>query len=97
MKIIRFIPAFAAMLAAVLSFPLPAVAVSDKEIAAPSAVLMDALSGEVLFGKNPHEIRACASVTKVMTLDLVMEALDSGRIKWTDQVTASTGRDYDCG
>ena len=89
MKIIRFIPAFAAMLAAVLSFPLPAVAVSDKEIAAPSAVLMDALSGEVLFGKNPHEIRACASVTKVMTLDLVMEALDSGRIKWTDQVTAS--------
>ena len=89
MKIIRFIPAFAAMLAAVLSFPLPAVAVSDKEIAAPSAVLMDALSGEVLFGKNPHEVRACASVTKVMTLDLVMEALDSGRIKWTDQVTAS--------
>ena len=66
-----------------------ALAVSDKDITAPSAVLMDASTGEVLYAKEPHQVRACASITKVMTLTLVMEALDSGKIKWSDKVTAS--------
>lgn len=69
--------------------PLYACAVKDEDISAPSAVLMDAAGGEVLYSKNPHEVRACASITKVMTLILVMEALDSGKIRWTDTVTAS--------
>ncbi len=64
-------------------------ALSDKEITAPSAVLIDAQNGTVLYEKNAHEIRACASITKVMTLTLVMEALDSGKISWQDTVTAS--------
>ncbi len=64
-------------------------ALSEKEITAPSAVLMDAKSGKVLFEKNAHEIRACASITKVMTLILVMEAIDSGKLRWEDTVTAS--------
>ena len=64
-------------------------ALSDNEITAPSAVLMDAETGEVLYQKNPHEVRACASITKVMTLTLVMEAIDSGKISWSDKVTAS--------
>lgn len=89
MRIIRFVPAFLAVAAALVSFPADVQAISEKEISAPAAVLMDSLSGEVLYVKNPHEVRACASVTKVMTLDLVMEALDSGKIKWTDEVTAS--------
>lgn len=59
------------------------------EIAAPSAVLMDAATGTVLYEKNAHEPLAPASVTKIMTLLLVMEALDSGRISWEDTVTAS--------
>ena len=59
------------------------------EIAAPSAVLMDAATGTVLYEKNAHEPLAPASVTKIMTLLLVMEALDSGRISWDDTVTAS--------
>ena len=59
------------------------------EIAAPSAVLMDAATGTVLYEKNAHEPLAPASVTKIMTLLLVMEALDSGRISWDDMVTAS--------
>ncbi len=67
----------------------PVNALSDKEITAPSAVLMDPRSGKVLYEKNAHEVRPCASITKVMTLTLVMEALDSGRIKLTDTVTAS--------
>ena len=59
------------------------------EIDAPSAVLMDLATGTVLFEKNSHARLAPASVTKVMTLLLVMEALDDGRISWDDFVSAS--------
>ena len=54
-----------------------------------SAVLMDAATGTVLAQENPHDALAPASVTKVMTLLLIMEAIDSGRIRWEDPVTAS--------
>lgn len=64
-------------------------ALSDEEITAPSAVLMEPESGKVLYEKNAHEQRACASVTKVMTLILVMEAIESGKLGWEDMVTAS--------
>ena len=68
---------------------LSANAVSPDDIEAPSAVLMESSTGRVLFEKNSHEKRPCASITKVMTVILVMEALDSGKIKLTDTVTAS--------
>ena len=58
-------------------------------VRAPSAILIDAATGTVLFEKNADERREPASVTKVMTLLLVMEALDAGQIGWDDQVTAS--------
>ena len=58
-------------------------------VAAPSAVLMDMTSGEVLFEQNSHEARPIASVTKVMTLLLVMEAIDSGQIGYDDSVSVS--------
>ncbi len=61
----------------------------EIDVPAPSAILMDAATGTVLFEKNANERLAPASVTKVMTLLLVMEALDSGRIGWDDTVTAS--------
>lgn len=64
-------------------------ALSDEEITAPSAVLMESVSGRVLYEKNAHEQRACASVTKVMTLILVMEAIESGKLGWDDMITAS--------
>ena len=54
-----------------------------------SALLMDAATGTVLYESNAHEALAPASVTKVMTLLLIMEAVDSGRIGWEDTVTAS--------
>ena len=54
-----------------------------------SALLMDAATGTVLYENNAHEALAPASVTKVMTLLLIMEAIDSGRIGWEDAVTAS--------
>ena len=59
------------------------------EIAAPSAVLMEAATGTVLYEKDAHTPLPPASVTKIMTLLLVMEALDAGRIGWDDTVTAS--------
>ena len=64
-------------------------ALSEDDISAPSAVLTDAASGKILFEKNAHEQRPCASITKVMTLTLVMEAIDSGKISLDDTVTAS--------
>jgi len=75
------------MLVSVL--PVSAAALADTEVKAPSAVLMEAQTGKLLYEKNSHEKRPCASITKVMTLLLVMEALDSGKIKLTDTVTAS--------
>ncbi|MBQ3264372.1 MAG: D-alanyl-D-alanine carboxypeptidase [Ruminococcus sp.] len=82
---------FAVMLSAViLCVPtLTAGALSEDDISAPSAILMDANSGKILFEKNAHEQRACASITKVMTLTLVMEAVDNGKIHMDDVVTAS--------
>ena len=59
------------------------------EVAGKSAVLMDAATGTVLFEKNAHEPMAPASVTKVMTMLLIMEAIDAGKIGWDDMVTAS--------
>lgn len=73
-----------------MSVPMRAAsALSEEEVKAPAAVLMEAQTGKVLYEKNPHEKRACASITKVMTLLLVMEALDAGKIALTDTVTAS--------
>ena len=62
---------------------------AELEVAAPSAVLMETATGTVLYEKNAHERLAPASVTKVMTLLLVMEALENGRISWDDMVIAS--------
>ena len=54
-----------------------------------SAVLMEASTGQVLFEQNADEALPPASVTKIMTLLLVMEAIDSGKIKLDDMVSAS--------
>lgn len=54
-----------------------------------SAILMEAGTGRVLFEQNADEALPPASVTKIMTLLLVMEAIDSGKIKLDDMVSAS--------
>ena len=61
----------------------------ELDVAGKSAVLMDAATGTILYESNSHEPLAPASVTKVMTLLLIMEAIDSGSINWNDTVTAS--------
>ncbi|MGM9604786.1 MAG: D-alanyl-D-alanine carboxypeptidase family protein [Faecousia sp.] len=79
------------LLAAVLTaalLPQRAAAV-NLELNAKSALLMDVATGTVLYEKECHERLAPASVTKVMTMLLIMEAVDSGRIRLSDPVTAS--------
>lgn len=64
-------------------------AAEDLELPAPSCILMEKQTGQVLYESNAHEKLRPASVTKVMTLLLVMEALESGSIGWDDTVTTS--------
>ena len=68
------------------AFPAKAV---DLAVGGKSAVLMDIETGTVLFESNAHEPLAPASVTKVMTMLLIMEAIEEGRIGWDDMVVAS--------
>lgn len=77
----------AAVLAAVL-FPARSWAV-ELPVEAQAALLMEKTTGQVLYAKNEHEQLEPASVTKVMTLLLAMEALDEGRIRYDDTVTVS--------
>jgi D-alanyl-D-alanine carboxypeptidase (penicillin-binding protein 5/6) len=83
----RMLPAVFA-LALLFALAAPAFA-AGPDVPVPSAVLMDEATGTVLYEKDDHAKMPPASVTKVMTLLLVMEALDSGRIGWDDMVTAS--------
>ncbi|MBQ8881125.1 MAG: D-alanyl-D-alanine carboxypeptidase [Oscillospiraceae bacterium] len=65
------------------------VSAADLQVPAKSAVLMDVATGQLLYEQEAHTPLAPASVTKVMTMLLIMEAIDSGRIGWNDNVTTS--------
>ena len=75
-------------LAVLCLMPIPARA-AQVDITAPSAILMEKSTGEVLFEQDSHAVYEPASVTKVMTLLLVMEAIDAGQLSWDDIITAS--------
>ena len=62
---------------------------ADLNISAPSAILMEAFTGAVVYEKNSHEARHPASVTKIMTLLLIFDALSSKQISLDDTVTVS--------
>ena len=59
-------------------------------ISAPSAILIERSTGEVIYEKNAYERLSPASVTKVMTMLLIVEAVDSGSLSLDDMVTASS-------
>ena len=87
---------FSFVFATVLILPFSAVAAESEQNAqmpvavnAKSAVLVDVTSGKVLAAMNEHERLYPASVTKIMTLLLVMEAIDEGTLNLNDTVTAS--------
>lgn len=62
---------------------------SGPEVSAPSALLMEASTGQVIYEKNADTPRSPASITKIMTLILIFDALESGKIKLDDIVTTS--------
>ena len=79
---------FAMICLAALVMSVPARAV-ELDLASPSVLLMEKVTGQVLYAAGEHEPREPASVTKVMTLLLTMEAIDSGALSYDDMVTPS--------
>lgn len=85
-----------ALLALLLLWAVPVSALAVETVpedavtlSSPSALLMEKVTGDVIYAKNAHERRPPASVTKVMTLLLIAEAVDDGVMKPEDLVTAS--------
>ena len=65
------------------------ISVCASDFGVPSCILTEASTGEVLYEYNPDEALPPASVTKIMTLLLVMEAVDDGRLGWDEMVQTS--------
>ncbi len=72
-----------------VALSLPAVGAENLAVEAGACILMEKTTGEVLYATNEHEKLEPASVTKVKTLLLTMEAIDGGTLKYDDLVTAS--------
>ena len=84
-KLLRsLIPVLALILSAAL-----AVGAAASDFGVPSCILTEASTGTVLYEYNPDEQLPPASVTKIMTLLLVMEAVDEGRLGWDETVQTS--------
>lgn len=89
-KQIRNLSLFILILAImVLNQPILANCDNGMTLNCKSALLIEASTGTVIYEKNPHEKLEPASVTKIMTMLLVMEALDSGKITLEDKVIIS--------
>lgn len=71
------------------AFAIKTVGEDAISVPVPSAVLMEKTSGELIFEKNAHEKMAPASVTKVMTLLLITEEIEAGRLSESDKVVCS--------
>lgn len=54
-----------------------------------SAILIEASTGKILYEKNSHERYAPASMTKIMSMILIMEAIEEGKLKWNETLTTS--------
>lgn len=74
---------------AVMCFNICAFAENEVETDAKSVILMEASTGNILYEENPDEQLPIASVTKVMTMLLIMEAVDNGTITLDDMVSVS--------
>ena len=88
-KIIVFVLSFSLLFCTPMSVCAGQMLVDDENIKAKSVVLLDMDSREVLYAKNENEELSPASVTKIMSLLLIMQALDNGKISLDDKVVAS--------
>lgn len=89
MYVKRNISILLTVLILLFSLPISAKALTSDDISAPSAILVEGDNFNILYEKNSHEKRSVASITKVMTVLLIMEDIESGKISLTDTVTAS--------
>lgn len=94
-KTMCFLFIFALSVSSFFAYPVSAEKENTKEntteidITAPSAVLMEGMTGKVIYEKNKDEQLIPASITKVMTLLLIFEAVESGKISLKDEVSIS--------
>ena len=89
MKKIKLLPIILILTLLVSALGLPALALEQPEINSPRAVLMDAASGRVFYEKDADSQAYPASLTKVMTVLVAVEAIERGEFSLTDSVTAS--------
>ena len=89
MKKYRILSGLTAFLVLLSLCVLPAAALDDPEANCGAAVVVDGDYGDVLYDHNAHERMYPASITKVMTSLLVMEAIAGGRLSLDQQITAS--------
>ena len=94
MKNFRFLSLVLILLLAVSLLPVSAMAVSDPDITARAAILLDKDSGEVYYEKNADARIQPASTTKIVTALLVVEAVERGEISLSDNVAASENSLY---
>ena len=88
MKKIRIIPLVLALCLLLACLAPGAYALEEPSVAAQAAILVDLNSGEILYGKNIDEQRSPASLTKVMTALLALEAVERGELSLDDVITA---------
>lgn len=77
------------MLCVICLIPFGSVKAEELAMNAKSAILIDAKTGEILFEKNSHEKIAPASMTKMMSMLVIVEAIEDGVLNWNDTVTVS--------
>jgi len=81
------------VLAFLAALALPATAQAQKkdefQTSAPYAILIEADSGTVLFEKNADKLNPPASMSKLMTVELVLHTIEQGKLKWDDEMTIS--------
>ena len=85
----RICSVFLALVLALSFFPVQTAKAAQVSISAPSAILMEASTGEIIYEQNASERRSPASITKIMTLLLTFEKLAEQKIALTDQVMVS--------
>lgn len=72
-----------------MSIPMVKAEVEDLATNAKSAIMIEASTGEILFQKNKDEKLAPASMTKMMSMILIMEEIENGNLKWDEMITTS--------
>ncbi len=96
MKKIKFLPIFLilAIMASMLLAP-TALALDEPEVSCPSVLILDRDTGEVLMERNADTKVYPASITKIMTVLLAVEAIENGSASMVDEVTASANVTFD--